>query len=92
MSDCQAMLLGIGFGNNLNFGNVSELFWFSNGLPWVAKGGFRRGFRRVSMGFPGGFLPDFTLGLFTMNYAFAGICSSKSDKTGVSKRIRVSLL
>ena len=91
MSDCQATLLGIGFGNNLNFGNVSELFLFSNGFPWVAKGvseGVSEGFPGVS----GGFLPDFALGLFTMNCAFAGFCSSKSDKTGVSKRIRVSLL
>ena len=91
MSDCQATLLGIGFGNNLNFGNVSELFLCSNGFPWVAKGvseGVSEGFPGVS----GGFLPDFTLGLFTMNYVFAGFCSSKSDKTGVSKRIRVSLL
>ena len=61
------MLLGIGFGNNLNFGNVSELFLFPNGFPWVAKGGSEG----VSEGLPwvyGGFLPDFTLGLFTMNY------------------------
>ena len=85
------MLLGIGFGNNLNFGNVSELFLCSNGFPWVAKGvseGVSEGFPRVS----GGFLPDFTLGLFTMNCVFVGFCSPKRDKTGVSKRIRVSLL
>ena len=92
MSDCQATLLGIGFGNNLNFGNVSELFLFPNGFPWVAKGvseGVSEGFPGVS----GGFLTDVTLGLFAMNYVFfAGFCSSKSDKTGVSKRIRVSLL
>ena len=72
MSDCQARLLGIGFGNNLNFGNVSELFLCSNGFPWVAKGvseGVSEGFPRVS----GGFLPDFTLGLFTMNYVFCWV-------------------
>ena len=46
------MLLGIGFGNNLNFGNVSELFLFSNGFPWVAKGG-SEGVSEGVHGFPG---------------------------------------
>ena len=59
-----------------------------HGLPRGVPKGVSEGFPGV----PGGFLPDFTLGLFTMNYVFVGFCSSKSDKTGVSKRIRVSLL
>ena len=82
MSDCQATLLGIGFGNNLNFGNVSELFLFSNGFPWVAKGVSEW----VSEGFPwvsGGFLPDFTLGLFTMNYVFLlGFARPRATRLG----------
>ena len=82
MSDCQATLLGIGFGNNLNFGNVSELFLFSNGFPWVAKGvseGVSEGFPWVS----GGFLPDFTLGLFTMNYVFLlGFARPRATRLG----------
>ena len=76
------MLLGIGFGNNLNFGNVSELFLCSNGFPWVANGVSERGFRGVSKGFRG-FLPDFTLGLFTMNYVFLlGFARPRATRLG----------
>ena len=66
------MLLGIGFGNNLNFGNVSELFLFSNGFHGLPRG-FPKGFPMGSPGVSGGFLPDFTLGLFTMNYVFCWV-------------------
>merc|ERR1712242_392068 len=76
------MLLGIGFGDNLNFGNVSQVCLFSNGFPRVAKGVSEW----VSEGFPwvsGGFLPDFTLGLFTMNYVFLlGFARPRATRLG----------
>ena len=85
------MLLGIRFGNNLNFGNVSELFLFSNGFPWVAKGvsegvseGFPEGFPRGFRGFPGGSSMTLSKTASPSTTFFAEFCSSVSVKTGVS--------